>query len=152
MPWANIRTVFLNCKKPWSVFVWGGEGLGKSSCVSLPSVLDMDNICLAIADSTGGLAKYSSAYRSRLGEVFYFNWALTDCPEKGEFWPRWNPLSLKDMPAAGEARAAYVKLLAKCLYPADKDDFLGEQQPFGFGRAAAVLYPRPNRQWLMIIF
>ena len=34
-------------------------------------------------------------------------------------------LSLKDMPAAGEARAAYVKLLAKCLYPADKDDFLG---------------------------
>ena len=120
---GKYQNRFLKLQKPWSVFVWGGEGLGKSSCVSLPSVLDMDNICLTIADSTGGLAKYSSAYRSRLGEVFYFNWALTDCPEKGEFWPRWNPLSLKDMPAAGEARAAYVKLLAKCLYPADKDDF-----------------------------
>ena len=120
---GKYQNRFLKLQKPWSVFVWGSKGLGKSSCVSLPSVLETDNACLAVIDSTGGLAKYSSGYRSRLGEVFYFNWTLTDKPEKGEFWPRWNPLSPRDMPAAGAARAAYVRLLTRCLYPVDKDDF-----------------------------
>jgi len=120
---GKYKQQHLKLQKPLSVFVWGGEGLGKSSCVSLPSVLDTDNACLAVADSTGGLAKYSSGYRSRLGKVFYFNWALTDAPEKGEFWPRWNPLSPKDMPVQRKNRQEYIRLLVKCLYPVEQDNF-----------------------------
>ncbi len=110
-------------EKPMSAFVWGGEGLGKSSCVSLPTVLDSDEACLAVMDSSGALAKYSSGYRSKLGEVFYFNWALTDVPEKGEFWPRWNPVSSQELPERGENRVKYIKMLIKCLFPEEKRNY-----------------------------
>lgn len=120
---GQFQHQLLRLQKPLSVFVWGAEGMGKSSCVSLPSVLDTDNASLVVADSTGSLAKYSSGYRSRLGEVFYFNWSLTDIPEKGEFWPRWNAVSPKDLPEKGEGRLAYIKLLVKCLFPLQKDNY-----------------------------
>lgn len=120
---GKFQHQILRLQKPLSVFVWGAEGMGKSSCVSLPSVLDTDNACLVVADSTGILAKYSSGYRSRLGNVFHFNWALTDIPEKGEFWPRWNPVSPKDLPAKGEGRLEYIKLLVKCLFPEEKHNY-----------------------------
>lgn len=120
---GRFQNQVLRLCRPLSVFVWGGEGLGKSSCVSLPSVLESDDTCLAVADSTGILAKYSSGYRSRLGKVFYFNWGLTDVPEKGEFWPRWNPVSPKDLPVRGEGRLAYIKMLVSCLFPSEKHNF-----------------------------
>ena len=106
-----------------STFVWGGEGLGKSSCVSLPTVLDSDEACLAVMDSSGALAKYSSGYRSKLGDVFYFNWALRDEPEKGEYWPRWNPVSSSEMPERGENRINYIKILVQCLFPDEKRNY-----------------------------
>lgn len=110
-------------ENPMSTFVWGGEGLGKSSCVSLPTALDSDEACLAVMDSSGALAKYSSGYRSKLGDVFYFNWALTDVPEKGEYWPRWNPVSSLEMPERGENRVTYIKTLVQCLFPDEKRNY-----------------------------
>lgn len=38
---GRFQNQVLRLCRPLSVFVWGGEGLGKSSCVSLPSVLDL---------------------------------------------------------------------------------------------------------------
>ena len=120
---GKYHNQLIRLQVPMSAFVWGGEGLGKSSCVSLPTVLDSDEACLAVMDSSGALAKYSSGYRSKLGRVFYFNWALTDAPEKGEFWPRWNPVSSQELPKRGANRIKYIKMLIKCLFPDDKKNY-----------------------------
>ena len=69
------------------------------------------------------MAKYTSGYRSQLGNVFYFNWGLTDNPVKGEYWPRWNPLSEKEMPAKGEERDKYLSGIAQYLLPKQKDNY-----------------------------
>lgn len=120
---GKYHSQLIRPQKPMSTFVWGGEGLGKSSCVSLPTVLDSDEACLAVMDSSGALARYSSGYRSKLGDVFYFNWALCDEPEKGEYWPRWNPVSSLEMPERGVNRVKYIKMLVNCLFPQNKKNY-----------------------------
>lgn len=149
---GRFQNQVLRLCRPLSVFVWGGEGLGKSSCVSLPSVLESDDTCLAVADSTGILAKYSSGYRSRLGKVFYFNWGLTDVPEKGEFWPRWNPVSPKDLPVRGEGRLAYIKMLVSCLFPSEKHNFWEKSVRRLWKDCCCFMFPKSNRPWPMTIF
>lgn len=120
---GKFQNQVLRLGKPLPVFVWGGIGCGKTMGVAIPSILGMDNSCLAAVDSSGLLAKYTSGYRAGLGPVFYFNWALQDMPEKGEFWPRWNPVSPRDLPENPAERDAYVRLLAECLLPRDKDNY-----------------------------
>lgn len=113
----------LRLGKCLSIFVWGAPGLGKTTTVAIPSILESDGAGLLAIDCSGALAKYTSGYRSRLGNVFYFNWNLTDNPAKGEFWPRWNPLSDKDMPPKGHERDRYIAGIARYLLPQDKDNY-----------------------------
>lgn len=120
---GRFQNQLLKLSRPLSVFVWGGIGSGKTTGVAIPSILETDNACIAAVDSSGILAKYTSGHRAKLGPVFYFNWALQDVPEKGEYWPRWNPVSPQDLPAGKKEREAYVRLLAECLLPRDKDNY-----------------------------
>lgn len=105
----------LRLRNYFSVLCIGQIGSGKTSSIAIPSILDSDNVCIFAVDDNGSLAKFTSGYRSKLGKVFYFNWDLMDIPEKSEYWPRWNPLSNKDVPAKGKNRDAYLAKLAKCL-------------------------------------
>ena len=113
----------LRLKKALSVFVWGAPGLGKTTAVAIPSILESDKVNIVSVECSGALAKYTSGYRSQLGNVFYFNWGLTDNPVKGEYWPRWNPLSEKEMPAKGEERDKYLSGIAQYLLPKQKDNY-----------------------------
>lgn len=106
---------------PSSVLVWGGDGLGKTSTVAVPSIL-MSNLSSVVAiDTTGDLMKFTSGHRFGLGRVFCFDWDKIDNPLKNEFWPRWNPLSDKDMPAKSQKRELYLRRLAEHLLPDVED-------------------------------
>ncbi len=107
----------LGINKVASLFGWGASELGKTSSIAIPSILESNNSSVAAIDCTGDLFAYTSGHRRSLGEVFYFNWNLTDDPEKGEFWPRWNPLSPENLPRDADKREVYLKRLAAHLQP-----------------------------------
>lgn len=123
MALGKFQGMILRLNRAVSVFVWGAPGLGKTTTVAIPSILESDNANLVVAECSGALMKYTSGYRSQLGPVFYFNWALNDNPLKGEFWPRWNPLSPKDMPPKGAKRDKYLSNLAKYLLSKEKENY-----------------------------
>ena len=97
---------------PATVLCLGETGCGKTTTVSIPSILRSDNNSVLAMDNTGALARYTSGYRSRLGPVFYFNWDLSDDEDKGAFYPRWNPLAEGNLPLNGAKRDEYIKFLA----------------------------------------
>lgn len=111
----------LKLKRCFSVLCLGETGSGKTSGVAVPSILESDKACIAAIDTRNELASYTSGYRSTLGKVFYFNWNLTDEPLKNEFYPRWNPLSCKDMPEKGEDRAKYIAGLSRYFIANSRD-------------------------------
>ena len=106
-----------NLKLPNTYSVWalGESGMGKTSGVAIPAILETDRACVLAVDDSGILAKYTSGYRAQLGPVFYFDWRLKDNPEKGEYWPRWNPLSMRNLPRGGNKREHYIWVLSKAL-------------------------------------
>lgn len=98
-----------------SVLCFGEAGSGKTSSVAIPSILCSDKACVLAVDNDAVLAKYTSGYRSKLGKVFYFNWDMSDDPEKKSYYPRWNPLELDTLPPKGEVRDGYLKFIASYL-------------------------------------
>lgn len=101
--------------RPASVLCFGEAGCGKTTSVAIPSILRSDNMSIVAIDNSGALAQYTSGYRASLGNVFYFNWDLQDVPEKGSFYPRWNPLSDSSLPPRGEKRDEYLAFIAAYL-------------------------------------
>lgn len=110
----------LRLDRTCSTFVYGKSGLGKTSGVVIPSILETDKASIVAVDNSGILAKYTSGHRAKLGKVFYFDWRLTDDPEKGQYWPRWNPLSYRNLPKGGAKRERYMLALTKSLLSQDK--------------------------------
>lgn len=111
----------LGLNKIASLFGWGASELGKSSTVAIPSILESNQASIVAVDCKGELASFTSGHRAGLGRIFYFNWNLLDNPAEGEYWPRWNPLSDKDMPGKSEKRDLYLKRLAEHLLPEQED-------------------------------
>lgn len=119
---GRFENYILKLKRCFSVLCLGETGSGKTSGVAIPSILESDKACIIAVDNRNELAKYTSGYRARLGKVFYFNWNLTDEPLKNEFYPRWNPLSCKDMPEKGEDRAKYIAGLSRYFIINSRND------------------------------
>lgn len=112
----------LKLKRSASVLCFGETGCGKTAGIAVPSILESDGACVVAADMRNELAKYTSGYRSALGKVFYFNWNLSDEPLKNEFYPRWNPLSARDMPPKGKGRDEYVSGLVHYFIASNRYD------------------------------
>lgn len=123
---GRFKDLILSIRPSDSVLCIGEMGTGKTSSVAIPSVLRSDNACIVAVDMTGLLPKYTAGYRATLGEVFYYNWDLLDEPDKGIFYPRWNPLSRDNLPKDKEEQKAYLRRIAGYLVDADdveKDDY-----------------------------
>lgn len=105
--------MLLQMPKNQSLLVLGNNYVGKTSAVCIPTILTAQESCIVAVSSQNELAEYTSGYRASLGPVFYFNWGLTDAPLKNEYYPRWNPLSSKEMPHKGKNREAYLKGLSR---------------------------------------
>lgn len=123
---GKFANVILSVRPAESVLCLGEMGTGKTSSVAIPSVLRSDNACIIAVDMTGLLPKYTAGHRARLGQVLYYNWDLMDDPEKGLFYPRWNPLADENMPKDQAEKEAYLKRIAGYLVDvedAEKDNY-----------------------------
>lgn len=123
MALGKFQGRILRLSKPLSVFGWGSPGLGKTTTVAIPSILESDNAGIVAVDCKGTLAKFTSGYRSTLGKVFYFNWNFVDNPELGEFWPRWNPFSGKNLPPKGHERDCYLNLISRYILSNEHNNY-----------------------------
>jgi len=90
-------------------------GTGKSAGIVIPTILDCDGVSMIINDPKPELKQRTSGYRSTIGPVFIMNWAGQDEPEKGIYYPSWNPLSPEHVPYNMEQRDLYVDAICKVL-------------------------------------
>ena len=129
--------MLLQMTKNQSLLALGNDSAGKTSSICSPSILSAHESCVIAVSSQNELAEYTSGYRASLGKVFYFNWGLNDAPLKNEYYPRWNPLSVKEMPAKGEMRENYLKGLSRyfVLHNAKTETLNDDYWPQLAGRA-----------------
>jgi len=92
-------------------------GTGKTQGVVLPTIFDCTNVSMIINDQKQELKQNSSAYRASIGPTFIMNWAGQDDPERGIYYPSWNPLSPEHVPFNAEERDLYIDSICKVLVP-----------------------------------
>lgn len=92
-------------------------GTGKTQGVVLPTIFDCTNVSMIINDPKPELKQNSSAYRASIGPTFIMNWAGQDDPERGIYYPSWNPLSPEHVPFNPEERDLYIDSICKVLVP-----------------------------------
>lgn len=92
-------------------------GTGKTAGVVVPTILDCDGVSMIINDPKPELKQSTSGYRATVGPVFIMNWAGQDDPERGIYYPSWNPLSPEHVPFNSEQRDLYIDAICKVLVP-----------------------------------
>lgn len=92
-------------------------GTGKTQGVVLPTIYDCPKVSMIINDPKPELKQVSSAYRATIGPTFIMNWAGQDDPERGIYYPSWNPLSPEHVPFNPEERDLYIDTICRVLVP-----------------------------------
>jgi len=108
----------LSLPKTLSVLCVAPPGTGKTQAIALPTLFECKNVSMIVHDPKPEIDEKSSAYRSeKVGPVFIMNWAGQDDPEKGIYYPSWNPLSPEHVPFNAEQRELYVDYMCDVLVP-----------------------------------
>ena len=108
-----------------SALVVAPPGAGKTAGVVVPTILESDDLSIIVNDVKPELCYQTSGYRATKGPVFIINWGAQDDPEKGVYYPSWNPLSPKCLPPLGPARDMYIDSMVAVLVEEPK----GGQDP-----------------------
>ena len=98
-----------------SVLVLAPPGTGKTVGVVLPTIFESNNISIIVNDPKPELCFKTTGYRQTIGPVFVINWGAEDEPDKGIYYPSWNPLSASCLPPMGPARDMYVDSMVTVL-------------------------------------
>ena len=114
---GKFKGHMLKLAETLSVLVCAPPGAGKTAGVVIPSIFESDGVSLIINDPKPELCFSTSGYRASVGPVFIINWGKGDEPEKGIFYPSWNPLSPQCLPPLGPARDMYIDSMNKILVP-----------------------------------
>jgi len=92
-------------------------GTGKTEGVVIPTIFECNNVSMIINDPKPELKQKTSGYRATVGPVFIMNWAGQDDPERGIYYPSWNPLSPEHVPFNSEQRDLYIDAICNVLVP-----------------------------------
>ncbi len=104
--------------KPLSALCLAPPGTGKTYGIVLPTIFECKNVSMIINDPKPELDGISSGYRAeKVGPVFIMDWGGQDEPEKGIYYPSWNPLSPGHIPFSIEQRELYVDYICDVLVP-----------------------------------
>ena len=98
-----------------SCLVVAPPGTGKTVGVVIPTILESPTLSLIVNDPKPELCYNTTAYRATIGPVFVINWGAQDEPEKGIFYPSWNPLSASCLPPLGSDREKYLDSMVAVL-------------------------------------
>ncbi len=90
-------------------------GTGKTYGLVLPTIFDSTDVSMIINDPKPELMQISSAYRAQFGPVFIMNWGGQSDPEKGIYYPSWNPLSPDQVPTNEGERGTYIDMITAIL-------------------------------------
>lgn len=100
-----------------SVLCLAPPGTGKTQGIVLPTIFDCPGVSMIINDPKPELDAKSSGYRASVGPVFIMDWGGQDEPDKGIYYPSWNPLSPGHIPFSVEQRELYVDYICDVLVP-----------------------------------
>lgn len=108
----------LKLPKTLSVLCLAPPGTGKTQGIVLPTIFECPNVSMIINDPKPEIDSMSSGYRAtHVGPVFIMDWGGQDEPEKGIYYPSWNPLSPGHIPFSTEQRELYVDYICDVLVP-----------------------------------
>lgn len=105
---GRFKKHFLKLSETLSVLVCAPPGTGKTVGVVVPTIFECDTVSMIVNDPKPELCYITSGYRAQIGPVFIMNWGKEDIPEKGIYYPSWNPLSPGIIPPQGPDRDMYI--------------------------------------------
>ena len=105
---GRFKGKLLKMPETLSALVVAPPGTGKTAAVVIPTILESDGISVIVNDPKPELCYKTSGFRATQGPVFIINWGEEDVPEKGIFYPSWNPLSPTCLPPPGPPRDMYI--------------------------------------------
>ena len=105
----------LKLKETLSVLACAPPGTGKTVGIVVPTIFECDNVSMIVNDPKPELCYKTSGYRATKGPVFIINWGASDEPDKGIYYPRWNPLSPDLIPPMGPERDMYIDTISNVL-------------------------------------
>jgi type IV secretion system protein VirD4 len=109
------RNKLLQLSETLSVLCVAPPGTGKTVAIVVPTILTCDTASIIVNDVKPELFDLTSGYRSKHSVCLKLEWAAQDDPEKGIFYPRWNPLSPLCMPPQGPNRDLYIDRLTNVI-------------------------------------
>lgn len=112
---GKFKGHLLKLNETLAVLACAPPGAGKTAGVVVPTIFESDGVSMVINDPKPELCFSTSGYRATLGPVYIINWGKSDDPEKGIFYPSWNPLSPECLPPLGPARDMYIDSMNKIL-------------------------------------
>lgn len=105
---GRYKKRFLKLGETLSVLACAPPGTGKTVGIVVPTIFECDTVSMIVNDPKPELCYITSGYRAKIGPVFIMNWGKEDNPEKGEYYPSWNPLSPGTIPPQGPDRDMYI--------------------------------------------
>ena len=105
---GRFKGKLLKMPETLSALVVAPPGTGKTAGVVIPTILESPGMSIIVNDPKPELCYKTSGYRATQGPVFIINWGEEDDPEKGIFYPSWNPLSPTCLPPLGPLRDTYI--------------------------------------------
>lgn len=122
---GRFKGKLMKLNETLSVLALAPPGAGKTAGVVVPTIFESDTMSIIVNDVKPELAEKTSGYRATIGPVFVINWGAQDDPERGIFYPSWNPLSPNLLPPLGPARDMYIDSMVAVLVEEPK----GGQDP-----------------------
>lgn len=106
---------FLKLPETLSVLAVAPPGTGKTVGIVVPTILESYGQSIIVNDPKPELCYTTSGFRASMGPVFIINWGAEDDPEKGIYYPSWNPLSGNCLPPPGPSRDMYIDSMVAVL-------------------------------------
>lgn len=112
---GRFKGKLLKMPETLSALVVAPPGTGKTVGVVIPTILESPGMSLIVNDPKPELCYNTTGYRATQGPVFVINWGAEDDPDKGLYYPAWNPLSANCLPPLGKERDTYIESMVNVL-------------------------------------
>jgi len=119
---GRFKGKLLKMPETLAALVVAPPGTGKTAGVVIPTIFESPGLSIIVNDPKPELCYTTTGYRAQQGPVFVINWGADDEPEKGIFFPSWNPLSASCLPAPGPARDMYIDSMVAILVEVNEKD------------------------------
>lgn len=112
---GRFKGKLLKMPETLSALVVAPPGTGKTVGVVIPTIFESSGLSIIVNDPKPELCYSTTGYRATQGPVFVINWGAEDDPEKGIYYPSWNPLSANCLPPVGNERDIYIDSMVNVL-------------------------------------